>query len=223
MTARVATAKPQVRAKGMVGRLFQLMWVILGVLAAAIVMAATIEIGGMLTGVWPLDHSYRVLLKEREYIGAIGNFPLTWLSPLSVGVIAADYVDSAAATAIRSTGLEQWMSTIGAYVLALVNSTKIIIHRAAVCIFVAPGYILVMCVAAIEGLVYRDIRKYTGAHESSYVFHKAKRWLVPALAITISVYLALPFAVMPVLVFAPSIALSGFMTYVAAGSFKKFM
>lgn len=85
MTARVATTSPvaQVRPKGMVGRLFQLMWVILGVLAASVVMAAAIEIGGMLAGVWPLDHSYRVLLKEREYIDAIGNFPLTWLSPLS--------------------------------------------------------------------------------------------------------------------------------------------
>jgi integrating conjugative element membrane protein (TIGR03747 family) len=82
---------------------------------------------------------------------------------------------------------------------------------------------MIALVAFCDGLVSRDIRKYTGGHESSYVFHKAKRWIVPSLMLTISVYLMLPFSLPPVVIFAPAMGLTGMMIYIAASRFKKFL
>ena len=109
------------------------------------------------------------------------------------------------------------------YGVAAINTVKLILLRLSICLFVLPGFVLIALVAFYDGLVARDIRKYTGGHESSYVFHKAKRWIVPSLVLTISIYLMLPFSVPPVVIFAPSMALTGMMIYIAASRFKKFL
>ena len=51
------------------------------------------------------------------------------------------------------------------------------------------------------------------------MFHKAKRWIVPSLMLTISVYLMLP-SPPPVVLFAPAMGLTGMMIYIAASRFK---
>ena len=96
-------------------------------------------------------------------------------------------------------------------------------YRLTICLFVLPGFLLVALVAFYDGLVARDIRKYTGGHESSYVFHKAKRWIVPSLLLTISIYLMLPFSLRPAVIFAPSMLFTGLMIYIATSRFKKFL
>ena len=103
------------------------------------------------------------------------------------------------------------------------TTVKLILLRLSICLFVLPGFLLIALVAFYDGLVARDIRKYTGGHESSYVFHKAKRWIVPSLMLTISLYLMLPFSLRPVVIFAPAMCLTGMMIYVAASRFKKFL
>lgn len=100
---------------------------------------------------------------------------------------------------------------------------KLVLLRVAICLFVLPGFALIALGAFYDGLVARDIRKYSGGHESSYVFHKAKRWIAPSLLLTMSLYLMLPFSFAPVFVFAPSMLLTGLMIYVAASRFKKFL
>ena len=90
-------------------------------------------------------------------------------------------------------------------------------------LFALPGFLLIALAAFFEGLVARDIRRYTGGHESSYIFHKAKRWVIPSVVLTVTLYLMVPFSLPPAVVFAPTMLLAGVMVYVATSRFKKFV
>jgi integrating conjugative element membrane protein (TIGR03747 family) len=75
----------------------------------------------------------------------------------------------------------------------------------------------------IDGLVRRDIRRWTGGRESSFVYHHAKRYTSWALTGGFGIYLAWPFGG-----FNPAYMVLIFTVLVAAalsttvGSFKKY-
>ena len=74
-----------------------------------------------------------------------------------------------------------------------------------------------------EGLVARDIRKFTGGHESAYVFHKSQTLdCAQRDADGHAVPDAAP-SVPPALLFAPTMLLTAGMVYIAASRFKKFV
>ena len=111
----------------------------------------------------------------------------------------------------------------GLYALAAINAVKLVVLRAVLSLFALPGFLLIALAAFFEGLVARDIRRYTGGHESSYIFHKAKRWVIPSVVLTVTLYLMVPFSLPPAVVFAPTMLLAGVMVYVATSRFKKFV
>ena len=100
---------------------------------------------------------------------------------------------------------------------------KLLVLRSVIVLLALPGYALAIVAGLFEGLVARDIRKFTGGHESAYVFHKAKRWVLPSVMLTVTLYLMLPWSIPPALLFAPTMCLTGAMTYIAASRFKKFV
>lgn len=78
-------------------------------------------------------------------------------------------------------------------------------------------------VAIVDGLTKRDLRRWGGGRESSFVYHWAKRSALPLLVLTWVIYLALPFSLHPsfgVLPFATLFALS---VAVTASTFKKYL
>jgi len=189
---------------------------VLAAMLFALAISVVIECLGIAAGWWPSNHARTLLITERSYIEAIDQYPLTALSPQGVADQASREFD----------GLWQslWSpANVGAYTTAGIHTVKLVMLRTAITLFVLPGFALIALVAFYDGLVARDIRKYTGGHESSYVFHKAKRWIVPSLVLTITVYLMLPFSLPPVAIFAPSMVLTGLMIYVATSRFKKFL
>lgn len=182
----------------------------------AVAVSAVIECLGIAVGWWPADHARTLLITERTYIEALDQYPLTALSPQAVADQASRELDSAWRSLFSP-------SHVGPYTHAVIHAVKLVLLRTSICLFVLPGFALIALAAFCDGLVARDIRKYTGGHESSYVFHKAKRWIVPSLLLTISLYLMMPFSVPPAVIFAPSMALTGVMMYVATSRFKKFL
>jgi integrating conjugative element membrane protein (TIGR03747 family) len=155
-------------------------------------------------------------MTERAYIEAIDTFPLLALEPLTLASKAALHVDGV----VTNIGGQ---AASGAYLFAAINTIKLVLLRLVICVFSAPAFALVALVALFDGLVMRDIRKYTGGHESSYVFHKAKRLVVPSVALTIAIYLMLPLSVPPVAVFGPTLILTGAAIYTATSRFKKYL
>ncbi len=86
-----------------------------------------------------------------------------------------------------------------------------------------PVFLLFSLVALVDGLVQRDLRRWGGGWESSFVYHYANKAALPLVVITWVIYLALPFSLHPtffVLPFAAMFALSVAMT---ASTFKKYL
>jgi integrating conjugative element membrane protein (TIGR03747 family) len=71
--------------------------------------------------------------------------------------------------------------------------------------------------------VKRDLRRWGGGHESSFVYHWASRSALPLLVLTWVIYLALPFGLHPSFVVLPIARLFALGVAVAASTFKKYL
>ena len=208
--------KPVIHERGVVTQTLGLVAALVSAVLLAVGVSVLVECVGISLDWWPDNHAMTLLVRERAYIEAIEQYPLTVLTPLALSDTASNEFDGLWQSAFSRSGMNR-------YVLAGIHTVKLVLLRLSICLFVLPGFILIALVAFYDGLVARDIRKYTGGHESSYVFHKAKRWIVPSFLLTITLYLMLPFSLRPVVIFAPSMLFTGLMIYVATSRFKKFL
>lgn len=96
--------------------------------------------------------------------------------------------------------------------------------RLSVAMFALPAFLLACIVGAVDGLVRRDLRRWRGGRESSFVYHHAKRYTGWALTGGFGLYLTWPFGgfnpAYMVLVFTVLVA-AALSTTVA--SFKKYV
>lgn len=211
------TPPHQEKPKGAIAQSFDLMGALIKGLVVALVVSILIELVGIAAKWWPGNHAQILLTTERGYIANIDAMPLMSLTPRSV------FQDVEIEFNQRVSSVQSYGDGFSVYLLAAINTAKLLLLRLVVCLFCLPGYLVVGVAASMDGWVRRDIRKYTGAHESSYLFHKAKRWVVPGIVGTISLYLMMPWALYPAVIFAPSMLLFGVALYVTASQFKKYI
>jgi len=77
--------------------------------------------------------------------------------------------------------------------------------------------------ALVGGFVQRDLRRWGGGRENSFVYHWAKRSAMPLLVLSWVIYLALPVSVHPSFVVLPFASLFALSVAVTASSFKKYL
>lgn len=98
-----------------------------------------------------------------------------------------------------------------------------VVLRLCIAAFALPAFALACLLGVIDGLVRRDIRRWIGGRESSFVYHHAKRYTAWALSGGFGLYLTWPFGG-----FNPAYMVLIFTVLVAAtlsttvGSFKKY-
>lgn len=68
-----------------------------------------------------------------------------------------------------------------------------VLLRLSVAFFALPAFVLACLIGLIDGLVRRDLRRWGGGRESSFVYHHAKRYTGWALTGGFGLYLAWPF------------------------------
>ena len=112
---------------------------------------------------------------------------------------------------------------IAKYILAAMQMTQVFSVRLAILVLAMPVFVLFALVAIVDGLVKRDLRRWGGGRESSFVYHWAKRCALPLLVLTWVVYLALPFSLHPSFVILPFATLFAMSVAVTAGTFKKYL
>ena len=100
--------------------------------------------------------------------------------------------------------------------------TQVFSVRLAILVLAIPVFVLFSLVALVDGLVKRDLRRWGGGRESSFVYHWAKRSALPLLVLTWVIYLALPFSLHPSVVVLPFAMLFAFSVAVTASTFKKY-
>ncbi len=153
------------------------------------------------------DKSYHYLFEVTRFV----NF-IQWISP----------EPKPNERGMRST-LHHLYRPIANFVLAAMQVTQLFSVRLAILTLAMPVFLLFSLVALVDGLVQRDLRRWGGGRESSFIYHYAKKATLPLVVITWVVYLALPFSLHPTFVVLPFAMLFALSVAVTASTFKKYL
>ena len=104
---------------------------------------------------------------------------------------------------LKLLSLQGVTGTIAAFVIAAMQATQVFSVRLAILMLAIPVFLLFSLVALVDGLVRRDLRRWGGGRESSFVYHYAKKAAIPFIVLTWVVYLSLPFSLHPTFVILP--------------------
>ncbi|GAB6040901.1 TIGR03747 family integrating conjugative element membrane protein [Endothiovibrio diazotrophicus] len=219
---------------GLLGRSLNLLMAVLSTLLVALLFSVLIEWLGM--WLWWPDHP-----AERGQLHAQAMFrqEVAYLhADFARGLSAVDPVAFATATALGCyRALFVWFGVDLARLTAqavrgtlandfVVSATYVVMLfgvRLAIAVLTLPGFLLVAAVSACEGLARRDLRKWSGGTESGWLYHHAKRFLLPTLFAAWLLYLGMPFAIHPNGIFLPAMLLFGLATEVTTATFKKYL
>ena len=109
------------------------------------------------------------------------------------------------------------------YLMAAVYILIMFLVRMAILCLSMPAFILFGVVGISDGLMQRDLRRWCGGNESGYMYHWAKRFSVPVLALTWILYLAIPNSIHPNYMITPFAVLFGLCLMVMTSKFKKYL
>ncbi len=245
MTARSVAVQPvgrtaAERTPGFFGRTFDLVkWLLLSLLFSVL-----LEWGGM-TWVWPeqgSNHSRTMLETE---LGFLASDLRESLLVRDTATYARRFADLSYEGLIRATGIERLLVWLGEtpptdaskvrhgahalfagsaeYALAAVTITQLFAVRVAILTLALPVFILAAVLGLADGLVQRDVRRWSGGRESSFVYHHARRLIGPLFLGVWVLYLALPVSLHPGFVVLPFAVSLGLTVAVTAASFKKYL
>lgn len=199
-----------------------------------------LEWTGIALGWWALPsagHSEQLLRTELQWLQADFTTPTS-----AARVIEWAYVG--AGLLYRGCGLEalvQWVVSdavplwpglsilratlrqTGAYLLAMAYITQLTGARLGVVLLAIPIFATFGVLGAIDGLVRRDLRRFGGGQESSFMYHHLKKAVRPMFSIPVFLYLISPWSVHPTVLFVPFAVLFGYFMQRTLGKFKKYL
>ncbi|HAT6803628.1 TPA: TIGR03747 family integrating conjugative element membrane protein [Citrobacter freundii] len=124
---------------------------------------------------------------------------------------------------LRNKPDSEWIRWAETYIQATIYISLTFVLRVFILLLTAPLFILVAVVGITDGLVRRDIRRFGCGYESGFVYHHAKRTVMPVFFLAWIIYLSLPFSVNPCLILLPSALISGGVITISVGAFKKYL
>ena len=214
-------------------------WLLLSLLISILV-----ECTGMVFW-WPeagLDHSRQMLAQEIEYLDK--DFRQSVLSS-DPGRFARSMAQQSHYLLFELTGvlrLTAWLSRppssdetgarprlhqvykpIARFVMAAIQIVQVFSVRLAILCLATPVFLLFSLIGLIDGLVQRDLRRWGGGRESSYLYHYAKNSVWMFVLSAWVTYLALPFSLHPVFIVLPFAILFAISISVTASTFKKYL
>lgn len=109
------------------------------------------------------------------------------------------------------------------YVLAGFYTTATFLLRLLVLAMTLPLFALAALTGLIDGLVRRDLRRFSAGRESGFLYHRARATILPLAVLPWVVYLALPISVHPLWLLLPAAVMLALTVDVTVGSFKKYL
>lgn len=127
---------------------------------------------------------------------------------------------SATLKRISNTLSHMW-ATLGMVAMYTAQDTAL---RLAIVVFALPAFVLACLLGAVDGMVRRDLRKWGGGRESSFVYHHAKAMTYLCLGGGFSLYLAWPGGGFnPAYMVLAGTALAAWSLSLTLSSFKKYL
>ncbi len=226
--------------RGLAGSLFRLLLWIVG----SLVVSILVEWVGM-TWWWPEQGARHARDMLEAEIGYLASGVRTSLVVEDTQAYARTFADAGYEWLWRRTGLEaladsaarppapdagtfrRWAHrlwrAVGEYVVAASHITQLFFVRIAVLSLSMPAFLLAAFMGLLDGAVQRDLRRWGGGRESSFVYHHARRLIWPAFIAAWVIYLSMPVSVHPSLVVIPFAAATGLVIAVTVASFKKYL
>lgn len=121
---------------------------------------------------------------------------------------------------------ERWRQILKGFadhLIAAMTITQVFAVRLAILMMALPAFVLFALVGLSDGLVQRDLRRWGGGRESSFVYHHAKKVVLPMFIGVWVVYLGMPVSVNPSFIIVPFAALFGASLAITAATFKKYL
>ena len=194
---------------------------------------------------WPdqgAAHSHKMLTAELGFLGADFSQSLVTDNPERLAITIASQAHHGLFEVTRIDEVIQWardplapqkskiasrlhalLHPLSEYALAAMQITQVFAVRLGILVLALPLFAMFALIAIVDGLVQRDLRRWGGGRESSFVYHWAKRAALPLLVLTWVVYLALPVSLHPSLVILPFATLFALCIAVTASRFKKYL
>lgn len=213
-------------------------------LLLSLILSIVIEWIGMAFW-WPeegLAHSRRMLEHELRYLDGDYRHSLLTPEPARFAARLSDrthywlfeathldrvrgWLERAASTSEHPTvaGLRRLYRPLADGITAAGQVLQLFMVRLAILLLATPAFVLFGLVGLIDGLVQRDLRRWGGGRESSYLYHYAKRSVGGLLIAAWVIYLALPVSVNPSFVVIPFATLLAGSIRVTASQFKKYL
>lgn len=107
--------------------------------------------------------------------------------------------------------------------ILLFGVAEVIVSRLTLFALNIPLLISVCFILVVDGLSQRDIRKFSGARESTFFFHRLKPIISKLFYMMFFIFMCAPIVVPPVILFIPMSVFLGLMTMVTIKSYKKYM
>jgi integrating conjugative element membrane protein (TIGR03747 family) len=226
-------------SKGLTGIAKIIQWLLLSLLFSII-----IEWVGMVIW-WPeegIEHSRTMLTKETSYLDTDFRRSIITSDPAQFANKIANSTYYYLFEVTRFVDLIRWITPqplsdeegirptlhkiylpIAEFVIATMQVTQVFSVRLAILTLAMPVFLLFSLVALVDGLVQRDLRRWGGGRESSFVYHYAKKAAFPLIILTWVIYLALPFSLHPTFVVVPFAVMFALTVSVTASTFKKYL
>lgn len=242
MVTSASNTSPQpIQRPGLIVSAISLVLRIIGLLIASLLFSILIEFGLLLF--WSDQgwrHSEAMLTSELRWLSEHfkssliiqqpGPTIVQWLDFLNQWLLVktgfADFAQQARVSSQRN-GLWSWINQlyvrIEDFVLAAVYVTFTFVVRLTILALATPIFLLAMFTGFVDGLMRRDLRKFGAGRESSFVYHRAKRAVIPLLIVPWIIYLSLPFSLNPLVIFLPCAAILGVTTAITTATFKKYL
>ncbi|KGU82672.1 TIGR03747 family integrating conjugative element membrane protein [Pseudomonas mediterranea] len=243
MAASTQNTPPQpIQRPGLIVSAIRLVLRVIGVLIASLLFSILIELAGLLL-FWEDQgwrHSQAMLTSELGWLSEHfkssliiqqpGQTIVQWLNLLSQWLLVktgfAEFAQQARVSS-QGSGYWSWLNQlyigIEDFVLAAVYVAFTFMVRLTVLLLATPLFLLAALTGFVDGLMRRDLRKFGAGRESSFVYHRAKRAVIPLLILPWIMYLSLPFSFNPMVVFLPCALMLGITTAITATTFKKYL
>lgn len=189
-----------------------------------------------------LAHSRQMLVDELQYLGA--DFDHGGWAAHRVQV-ARDLSDQVYSLVFERTGLVElvhWVTPVPSpdesgiraglhrlytpvaeFVMAAMQMTRVFVVRLTILVLAMPVFALFAWVALVDGLVLRDLRRWGGGRESSFVYHYARKAALPLFLSAWVLYLVSPVSVHPSWIILPFAQVFALAVRVTASTFKKYL
>ncbi|MGN7934343.1 TIGR03747 family integrating conjugative element membrane protein [Pseudomonas mediterranea] len=243
MATSTQNTPPQpMQRPGLIVSAISLVLRIIGLLIASLLFSILVEFAGLLLfwGDQGWRHSQTMLTNELGWLSENfkssliiqqpGQTTAQWLDFLNQWLLVkTGFADFALLARVSSqgNGIWSWINqlyvSIEDFVLAAVYVTFTFVVRLTILALATPLFLLAMFTGFVDGLIRRDLRKFGAGRESSFVYHRAKRAVMPLLIVPWIIYLSLPFSLNPMAVFLPCAAMLGMVMAITAATFKKYL